>query len=156
MKWFKSQNSTPTVADIVAPAVPYHEKMKKSREDLHWLVKKASSIVSTAVYSEMRELEKTLEEVNVFLFDHKANAADEHMLDSIMKDYLPSAIELFSKLPEQARKDGGEGDTLLLKQCRTMAQDLRRRNEELHERATIQLRTQAAFIEERFNEANLT
>lgn len=155
MKWFKQQNSSPSAANVI-PTVPYHEKMKQSREDLHWLVKKTSNIVSTAVYSEMRELERTLEDVNNFLIDHKANAADEHMLDSIMKDYLPSAIELFSKLPEQARKDGGEGDTLLLKQCRTMAQDLRRRNEELHERATIQLRTQAAFIEERFSEANLT
>lgn len=155
MKWFKGSDTAP-VPTVVMPTTPYHVKMGESRDTLSWFVKKNSNEISTAVYSEIRELEKILQEINVFLIDHSATAADEHMLDSIMKDYLPSAIELFTKLPESSRKDGGEGDELLLKQCRTMSKDLRNRNVELHERATKNLRTQAAFIEERFNDANLT
>lgn len=155
MKWLRPQNSNPVPAVVVPPA-PYHKKMNDSRDTLHWFVKKHSNELSTKVYSEIRELEKTLKEINVFLQDHEATAADEHMLDSIMKDYLPSAIELFIKLPAQSKTVGGEGDTLLLKQCITMAQDLRNRNTELHERATRNLRVQAAFIDDRFNEANAT
>jgi hypothetical protein len=97
-----------------------------------------------------------LKDINVFLEDHKPNAADEHLLDSIMHDYLPAAIELFTKLPETGKKAGEEGDQLLLKQCRTMTRDLRERNADLHDRATKDLRVQAAFIEDRFNDANLT
>lgn len=157
MGWFKFQDSTPQqVAASVMPSTPYHVKMAESRDALHWFVKKQSNDISMKVYSEIRELEKTLKEINVFLEGFKPSAADEHLLDSIMKDYLPSAIELFMKLPEQGRKVGGEGDELLLKQCRTIAKDLRNRNADLHERATKDLKTQAAFIEDRFNDANLT
>lgn len=154
MKWFKSD--TASIPVVVAPAIPYHVTMSASRETLHWLVKKQSNEVSAKVYSEIRELEKTLKDINVFLEGHKPTASDEHMLDSIMQSYLPSAIELFMKLPSHARVVGDEGDELLLKQCRTMASDLRNRNADLHDRATKDLRTQAAFIDDRFNDANLT
>lgn len=160
MKWFRFRDDTPASNDPapanVISATPYHVKMEKSRTELHWLVKKHSNVISTKVYSEIRELERTLEEINAFIIDHKANAADEHMLDSIMKNYLPSAIELFVKLPEQGRNPDGDGEALLLKQCRTMARDLRKRNADLHYRAEAELRTQAAFIEERFNDSNAT
>lgn len=157
MGWFSFQDSTPAqVAASVMPSTPYHVKMAESRETLHWLVKKQSNNISTNVYSEIRELEKTLKEINVFLEGFKPSAADEHMLDSIMMDYLPSALELFLKLPEKGRKVGGEGDELLLKQCKTIARDLLNRNADLHERATKDLKTQAAFIEDRFNDANAT
>lgn len=154
MKWFKPD--TGSIPAVVVPPKPYHAKMSESREALHWLVKKYSNEISAKVYSEIRELEKTLKEINSFLEDHNPTASDEHMLDSIMKSYLPDAIELFIKLPAHAKKVSGEGDELLLKQCRTMATDLRNRNTDLHERATKDLRTQAAFIDDRFNEANLT
>jgi hypothetical protein len=157
MGWFKFQESAPQpVQASVIPSTPYHEKMAESRDVLHWYVKKQSSSLSMKVYSEIRELEKTLKDINLFLEGFKPTAADEHLLDSIMKDYLPSAIELFMKLPEQGRKDGGEGDELLLKQCRTIARDLRNRNADMHERATKDLKTQAAFIEDRFSEGNMT
>lgn len=155
MKWFKSQD-TGSIPAVIVPATPYHVKMAESRETLHWLVKRKSNDISTQVYSEIRELEKTLKDINVFLEDHKPTASDEHMLDSIMHNYLPSAIELFLKLPAHGKAVGGEGDELLLKQCRTMANDLRNRNADLHDRATKDLRTQAAFIDDRFNDANLT
>lgn len=156
MGWFNFQDSPAPVPVSVMPSTPYHVLMADSRENLHWLVKKQSNDISTGVYSEIRELERTLKEINVFLEGFKASAADEHMLDSIMKDYLPSALELFLKLPEKGRVMGGEGDELLLKQCRTIARDLRNRNADLHDRATKDLKTQAAFIEDRFNEANMT
>lgn len=154
MKWFKSD--TGSIPAVVVPPKPYHEKMAESRETLHWLVKKYSNEISPKVYSEIRELEKTLKEINIFLQDHNPTASDEHMLDSIMKNYLPDALELFVKLPAQGKKISGEGDELLLKQCRTMANDLQNRYIDLHDRATKDLRTQASFIDDRFNEANLT
>lgn len=154
MKWFRPD--TGSIPAVVAPPVSYHVKMSESRETLHWLVKKYSNEISAKVYSEIRELEKTLKEINIFLKDHKPTASDEHMLDSIMQSYLPDAIELFVKLPSHAKTVGGEGDKLLLKQCRTMANDLLNRNADLHDRATKDLRTQAAFIDDRFNEANMT
>lgn len=154
MKWFKSD--TGSIPAVVPPPVAYHVKMSESRENLHWFVKSHSNEISAKVYSEIRELEKTLKEINVFLEDHNPTASDEHMLDSIMQSYLPDAIELFVKLPSHAKAVGDEGDELLLKQCRTMANDLLNRHADLHDRATKDLRTQAAFIDDRFNEANMT
>lgn len=155
MGWFKFGDSAPAsipAAVVAATVVPYPQKMKKSRENLSWLVKKHSDVLSTQVYSELRELDRILTDINVFIESHTANADDEHMLDSIMNDYIPSAIQLFIRLPEHAKKTGDEGDSLLLKQCRTMAKDLKVRNDDLHDRATKDLRTQAAFIQERFND----
>lgn len=154
MKWFKPD--TGSIPAVVVPPVAYHIKMSESRETLHWFVKKHSNEISAKVYSEIRELEKTLKEINIFLEDHKPTASDEHMLDSIMQSYLPDAIELFVKLPAHAKSVGDEGDELLLKQCKTMANDLLNRNADLHDRATKELRTQAAFIDDRFNDANMT
>ena len=153
MNWFKPRTN-PVPVTPLAPA-PYHERMENSRDTLHWSVKKNSNALSAKAYSEVRELERVLKEINGFLVEHTATAADEHMLDSIMKDYLPSAMELFMKLPAPERVDGGEGDQLLLKQCRTMARDLRDRLTEMHERAKKDLQVQAEFIENRFSEANL-
>lgn len=155
MKWFKLRDTGQLpVTPVALPAKQYSHKMAESRETLHWFVKKRSNEISNKAYLEIREMEKVLENINTFLEDHKPTAADEHMIDSIMKDYLPSAIELFVKLPRAEKTLGGEGDLLLLKQCRTLAKDLRNRNKDLHDRATKELRTQAAFIDERFNDAN--
>lgn len=151
MGWFKFRNSDNSPApQPTLIAKPYYVKMAESRDALHWLVKKYSNEISTATFSEIREMERTLADINKFIETHPTTATDEHMLDSIMTDFLPSALSLFSQLPAQNKTEGSQGEILLLTQCQTMAKDLKARNTELHERAEQRLRNQAAFIEDRF------
>lgn len=148
MAWFG--NKTPTTAIPVVIKKPYHEIMAKERDELHWFIKQNSHAISTEAYSKLREVEKVLAELNEFLKDNTPRAEDEYLLSSIMGDYIPTAITLFTRLPLHDQAKGSEADKLLISQCKTFEKDLNDRNLELHERVRREMRTQAAFIEERF------
>lgn len=159
MAWFNRRRnneavSVPTVPTEATPAVPqvsFSEKMLGWSEDLAWVEKSYSNILSTQVYSELRSIHDVLESIAELISHYSIRTEEEYLIESTLKNYIPSALAIFSQLPPDKQRSGEEADLMLMSQCRNVKQNVVSLKEQLQTQIMNNLTTQTMFVEERFN-----
>lgn len=147
------KNKTPAVAVPVIAQVPFHEKMRGWLNDLDWYERESSGIVSAEAYSELREMNSLLWEVSQFLETYPIRAEEEYILESTIRTYIPSTLNIFNQLSPADQVDGGTADKQLIEQFATMHDNVIALNSQMHENVRKNLSQQTAFVQERFSTA---
>lgn len=144
------RSKTPTVPVTVAPAVPFNQKMKVWLDELDKYERESSGIVSAEAYSELREMNSLLWEVSDFLATYSIRAEEEYILESTIRTYIPSTLNIFNQLAPADQVEGGVADKQLIEQFVTMHDNVIAVNSQMHENVRKNLSQQTAFVQERF------
>lgn len=138
----------------IAPAVqavPFHDKVLKDLDELAVFMRKHGGIIPTFVYSQVRRIDDVLRPLISYIAVNGCSPEQEHLLESMVTDYIPTPLKTFIGLPKQDRADDGRPAQLLSSQFATIEKRVRDLAELVRTGALDELATHAEFIDNRFS-----
>lgn len=136
------------IAAIVMPTESFSSKMTKELDKLTILARSTSNIIPNETYSRLRQVDDIFRPLLGYIDSNGCSAEQEHLLESMVTDYIPTAINAYTSLSPIDRNDktskmlNGQFD-LMLEKVADLAQLVR-------QGALNELSIQADFIDERF------
>lgn len=112
-----------TAQQAVVAAVqsePFEKKLVKDLDELAVYMRAHGNILPTSVYSQVRRIDDVLRPLLTFITANGCSAEQEHLLSSMITDYIPTPLKTFVSLPRADRADDGIPARLLKEQFDTM------------------------------------
>ena len=158
MSWFSnlfgvSGSSNTPVAPVSNPLVPqpFHEQAQEQLDALAVFIKQVSSEISPAVYSRLRSIDDVIRPMLKHIIDNPLTAENEYAVKALLTDYITTPINIFLKLNEAEKIDGGRSDLLLLEQYDTLEKSARELNAQIYGDTVSSLETHNIFIQNKFS-----
>lgn len=131
-------------------AVPFHKKVLKELDELAVFMRRHGNIIPTSVYSQVRRIDDVLRPLISYIAINGCSPEQEHLLESMVTDYIPTPLKTFIGLPKQDRADDGRPAELLSEQFATIEKKVRDLAELVRTGALDELATHAEFLDSRF------
>lgn len=144
------QTAQQAVVTAVQPE-PFHKQLTKELDKLAVFVRAKGSLIPTHVYSQVRRIDDVLRPLLVYIAANGCSPEQEHLLTSMITDYIPTPLNTFISLPKADRADDGNPAKLLNEQFDTMLEKVYDLSELVRTGALNELAIHASFIDNRFS-----
>lgn len=145
-----------TASQPIVPVVqsePFEKKLTKDLDGLAVYMRANGNIIPTSVYSQVRRIDDVLRPLLVYITANGCSPEQEHLLTSMITDYIPTPLKTFISLPRADRADNGNPARLLKEQFDTMLEKVYDLSELVRRGALSELAMHADFIDDRFSGA---
>lgn len=146
------QTASQPIIPVVQPD-PFEKKLYKDLDNLAVYMRSNGNIIPTSVYSQVRRIDDILRPLLAFITANGCSAEQEHLLNAMITDYIPTPLKTFISLPRADRADDGTPARLLREQFDTMLEKVYDLSELVRSGALNDLAIHAEFIDERFSGA---
>ena len=133
-------------------AIPFHETFAGWLDELDWLERYNSHILSAKAFAQLRVISDELREFVVFLQTYEIRPEEAYVLEGTVRRHIPEAIQLFSRLTVPEQEAGKEADVMLLEQCEHIEKSVRDLNKSMRARVLDDLDSQTMFVEQQFTQ----
>lgn len=148
----RQQSPQQAVAAVVQPEA-FDKKLLKDLDNLAVYMRSHGHIIPTGVYSQVRRIDDVLRPLLAYIATNGCSAEQEHLLSSMITNYIPTPLKTFVSLPRADRADDGEPAKLLKEQFDTMLEKVYDLSELVRTGALNELAIHADFIDNRFSGA---
>lgn len=147
----KGRQAAQEVVAAVPTAVPFEKKLIKELDNLVVFVRKNGNLLPAAVYSRVRRIDDVLRPLLEFIGKNGCSAEQEHLLTSMVTDYIPTPLNTFVALGKEDRADNGEPARMLMEQFDTMLERVYDLAGLVRQGALNELAIHTDFIDNRFS-----
>jgi hypothetical protein len=144
------QTAQQAVVAAVQPE-PFEKKLYKDLDELAVYMRSNGGTIPTAVYSQVRQIDDILRPLLAFITANGCSPEQEHLLTSMITNYIPTPLKTFVSLPKADRADNGNPARLLKEQFDTMLEKVADLAELVRTGALNELAIHADFIDNRFS-----
>lgn len=145
----QAAQNTPVVPP---PVAPFHETFTGWLDELDWLERRNSHILSAKAFAQLRVISDELREFVMFLQTYEIRPEEAYVLEGTVRRHIPDAIQLFSRLTVPEQEAGKEADVMLLEQCEHIEKSVRDLNQSMRARVLDDLDSQTMFVEQQFTQ----
>ncbi|WP_159602637.1 hypothetical protein [Agromyces humi] len=154
MSWIDNLFTRPQ--PVIQPSQPAGEQTFTDRaiaslDGLASASRAASPKLSPAAYSALRTIDDNLRPVIERTATHPVLIEREIEILSVITDYVPTSLELFLRLPDADRADGGRGDRMLIEQLDRIERTTRAMAAHVADDAMTAMEAQAIFLQNKYD-----
>lgn len=133
------------------PAVSFDRKMLVELDKLAVFVRKNGNLLPAGVYSRVRRIDDVLRPLLDFIHKNGCSPEQEHLLTSMITDYIPTPLNTFVALGKADRADDGDAARMLMEQFDTMLERVYDLAGLVRQGALNELAIHTDFIDNRFS-----
>lgn len=137
-----------TVANTVMPSESFSSKMISELDALTVLARSHSGIIPTESYSRVRQVDDVFRPLLAYIDSNGCSPEQEHLLESMVTDYIPNAINTYISLSPMDRNE--KTSKMLNSQFDTMLEKVYDLAHLVRQGALDELAIQTDFIDARF------
>lgn len=154
MSWLESifaRNDSPRVPEAAPAAQSFDARILSALDSLAEASRRSGAAVSPQVFSMLRSIDDVLRPLSAHVALHPVVVEREVAIESLVTDYVPTALRLFLELPRSEQADGGKADRLLQEQFTALERSARQLSANIYEDSVSALETHTIFIQTKFN-----